>query len=329
MYFHELFNVNDYRSINKDLHFNTDDEYITHYENIGFEQMRLINKHQLIVNVEFGFEVTTYIPYYLYLFSSGLLFDNIIHTFNGMETYYYFLSKNQLNLTRKDRHDVNNVQFMIVNFDIPYHLDLRYWIAPQYKTHFKNNVFIYDKPLLIINNKYSIEWHQQPINFLNTNTIEELIKYFNDKYQIVYIRPVYNINYVGFSNDDRVGYTSNQMLIHNDLKDFELLRSYKNVLTIDDVFSSHRRINNKRMSYNEIKCMLYANCDNYITVQGGGTNMLPYFAKKTVILHKWGLELSRGFYDGFFKEACPNLYENSKVCRSDEEVLPACIDMFS
>jgi hypothetical protein len=75
--------------------------------------------------------------------------------------------------------------------------------------------------------------------------------------------------------------------------------------------------------------MLYTNCDNYITAQGGGANMIPYFAKKTVILHKRGREITQGFYDGFYKEARPDLYENMKVCRSDEEVLPACIDMFS
>jgi hypothetical protein len=323
MNFHELFNVNDYKYLNKDLNFNTDDEYINHYKDIGFEQMRLINKYQLIVNVEFGFEITTYIPYYLYLFSSGLLFDNIISTFDGMEIYYYFLPITQLNLIRKDRHKVNNVHFMIVNFNIPYHIDLRYWIAPQYKNHFKNNIFVYEKPLLIINNKYSKEWHQQPINFLNVDTIEEIVKYFNDLYQIIYIRPLYTNNYLGFSNDDRVGYTSEEILIDDELKDFEMIKSYKTILTIDDILNNH-----KNLSYNELKCMLFANCDNYITVQGGGTNMLPYFAKKTVILHKQGLELSRGFYDGFFKEACPDLYENMKVCRSDNEVLPACIDIF-
>jgi hypothetical protein len=315
MYFHELFNVDDYKYLNKDLYFNTDDEYIKHYREIGFDQMRLINKEQLIINIEFGFEVTTYIPYYFYLFSNNLLFDNIIHTFNGMQPYYYFLPECQIETNRTLRCG-NRKEKLLVNFDIPGHLDKRYWKAPNYKEYYKNDIFIYDKPLLVINNKYNIEWDTDPINFISAEILNELVCNLKDKYQIVYIRE--------HNNECKKGISCDTSPILNGLKDYEILENYPEVIIFD-----YLRKQNENLSYNEIKCMLYANCDNYITAQGGGANMIPYFAKNTVILHKRGREIAQGFYDGFFKEARPDLYENVKVCRLDEEVLPVCIDIFS
>jgi hypothetical protein len=315
MHFHELFNVDDYRNINKDLHFNTDDEYIKHYRDIGFTQMRLINKEQLIINIEFGFEVTTYIPYYFYLFSNNLLFDNIIHTFDGMQPYYYFLPECQLETKRTFRCG-NRKEKLLVNFDIPGHLDKRYWKAPNYKEYYKNDVFIYDKPLLVVNNKYNIEWDTDPINFISAEVLNKLVENLKDKYQIIYIRE--------HSNESKKGISGDTSPILDGLQDYEILENYPEVITFN-----YLRKQNENLSYNEIKCMLYANCDNYITVQGGGANMIPYFAKNTVILHKRGREITKGFYEGFFKEARPDLFENINVCRSDEEVLPVCIDMFS
>lgn len=79
-----LFVLEDYKELNKDITFNTDEEYMNHWNEIGLHQMRLCNKKQLIVNNEFGNEIVLYICYYYYLFVNNLLFDNKITTYKGM-----------------------------------------------------------------------------------------------------------------------------------------------------------------------------------------------------------------------------------------------------
>jgi hypothetical protein len=310
----ELFSLEDYKYLNKDLYFETDKEYITHYRNNGSKQMRLINKEQLVINIEFGFEVTTYIPYYFYLFYNNLLFDNIIHTFNGMQPYYYFLPECQLETKRTIRCG-DRKEKLLVNYDIPGHLDKRYWKVPEYKEYYKNNIFLYDKPLLIINNKYNIEWDTDPINFISAEILNELVTKLKDKYQIIYIRER--------NTESKKGISGDTSPILDGLYDYEILETHPEVITFN-----YLRKQYKNLSYNEIKCLIYANCDNYISAQGGGANILPYFACKTVILHKRGREITQGFYTGFCREAKPDLYENFIVCTEYDELVGNCEKIF-
>ena len=66
----------------------------------------------------------------------------------------------------------------------------RKWAQVPYKAQFKNDLFVFDKPLLVIANKYNIEWDQPPINFLDIPTLDQIIKTYGATYQIIYNRPL-------------------------------------------------------------------------------------------------------------------------------------------
>ena len=190
----DLFNWNDYLELNpdlKNLDITTEESAKDHWEKIGSKQMRLCNKYQLDVINEFGNEVCLYVPYYYYLHQNGLMFDNKIVTYKGMKPYYYFMKPE--NVIEKDRQrkyvDKHHRPLLVNNDEYVWDFDRRYWLSPPYKSHYKNNVFIYNKPLLIIHNKYNIEWDKRPINFINEETLDKILTMLVDKYQIVYIRP--------------------------------------------------------------------------------------------------------------------------------------------
>ncbi len=67
--------------------------------------------------------------------------------------------------------------------------------------------------------------------------------------------------------------------------------------------------------------MLYSNCTNYISVQGGTSHFISFFYNKMIILHIRGQELICGAYDGWYKET--NAEEINKkliICDSYDEI---------
>ena len=152
-----LFNWSHYIELNKDLHHLTNEnDAIEHWKNIGYHQMRLCNKLQLNVINEFGNEIILYISYYYYLYINNLLFDNKITTYKGMKPYYYFLNDDMII-------EKENTRYWTPPSDNPllvnYHehvkiFDKKYWMPPPYKSVYKNDIIKFDKPILVIHNKY-------------------------------------------------------------------------------------------------------------------------------------------------------------------------------
>lgn len=313
-----FFNPCHYAVLNPDLSLDPNDKTAAtnHYMQQGIHENRLCNTDQLVVNTEFGFEITTYIPYFLYLYQRGLLFDHVIHTYAGMEPYYYWLPASQIDTTRTERKPQAK-HFLLHNSDLVGHINHTCWVAPAYKEHFADPGMLHiplawkEKPLLVISNKYNSEWGLAPVNFIDKGTLRSLVVLLQPSYQLVYIRPCSSDTVVG------VGFSDDQNTMQEGLGDFDMLsKDFPDVLQFDKL-----RQANPLMSYNEVKCRLFALCDNFITVQGGGTNMLPFFARRTVVLHIAGRELGCGFYSGFLTEARPDLYADHVVVRNKEQLV--------
>jgi hypothetical protein len=197
--------------------------------------MRLCNKAQLNVVSEFGDEIVLYTSYYYYLVKNGLFFNNKITTYKGMKDYYYFID--EANIIEKDEkrewiHDKQRP--LLVNNNAHCHkFNMRYWYPVPYKIHFTNSKFIFNKPLIIIQNKYNKEWDNKPVNFFSVKTLDIMVSILKDRFQIVYIRPsntILDMSSYLFSDDHNT--------IYEQLKDFELIKSkYKNnVLLFDELF---------------------------------------------------------------------------------------------
>ncbi|AYV76704.1 MAG: hypothetical protein Terrestrivirus12_7 [Terrestrivirus sp.] len=321
-----LFNWKDYVKLNPDINYCKNDDNISeeaeeHWKNIGSIKMRLCNKKQLEVVNEFGNEIVLYIPYYYYLHKNGLLFDNKIITYKGMKPFYYFMKPENIIEKNESRKWITpKERFLIANNDEHVkEFDKRYWLAPPYKQVYKNDIFKYDKPLLIIHNKYNIEWHLLPINFIKESILDKILSRLVDKYQIVYIRPSNKKNILNTK-----GYSEDSNMITEDLKDFELIKSkYSDkVIIFDDLLEKHD------YSYNELKLMIYANCDNYVCTQGGGSHFTTYFFEKMSILHINGDELGCGAYDGWYMAASDNNNKILKISTNEPEFIDNTIQLF-
>lgn len=152
--------------------------------------------------------------------------------------------------------------------------DFSKWAKVPFKDEYKNNEIQFEKPILVISNKYNQEWGEKPINFIDKLTLESLFISLKNSFQIIYNRP-----------------TSNQIIddnsqIHN-LNEQSLLNRFREVLSIQELWKSQ----GKDYSFNTFQLMVYANCEKFISVQGGNSVLASYFGGMNIILIKKGHEL--------------------------------------
>ena len=116
-------------------------------------------------------------------------------------------------------------------------------------------------------------------------------------------------------NCKHYSYDHNQII--DEFYDYELIENeFKDIIILfNDLLKSYNYI------YNELLLMLYSNCDNYISVQGGSAYLISYFFKKMIVLHLAGKEIESGSYDGWFQKT--NREENKTliICKSSEDVI--------
>jgi hypothetical protein len=303
----------DYIELNPDIAHLNEADAKAHWIKEGFPAMRLCNKRQLHVICEFGAEILLYAPYYYYLYTKGLLFHNKITTYKGMKNFYYFIKPE--NIIEKDefRKYVYRARrpFLVNNNEHVHRFDMRCWLPPPYKLQFQNTKFVYDKPLLIIHNKYNVEWKIRPFNYFSVELLDTIFSTLKDKYTIVYIRPTTRINLAAYA----FSIDKNDMI--EGLKDYELIESkYKDsVILFDDLLMK------ADSNYNRLKLELFAMCDNYITVQGGNAHMISFFYKKLLVLHKRGSELAAGAYTGWYSDTQPGSDKILHVSETEASII--------
>ncbi len=233
------------------------------------------NKMNIKFSNEFGFELRMFIPFAYYLFKRGIL--NSTTSVNGTKDFYYFSPKHiELNKTRT--WSVTEVTFLdkIIK-------DFNNWLPPPYKEIYKNDVFVFDKPIYIIHNKDKKEWGIGSINTIGVKVLEMIIKKLKDKYQIIYFRPIGNEK--GFGKDD-----CDFPILK--LKDFEMLQNHPEVLTIQQLLKQY-----PDYTYNQIQLMVHANCNKFISVQGGSSVIASYFEGENIVLIKCNYKFTNFFHN--------------------------------
>jgi hypothetical protein len=309
-----IFNWHDYLELNIDLkHLQTEEEAFNHWKEVGLEQMRLCNKKQLNVCNEFGNEIICYIPYYYYLIKNNLFFENKITTYQGMKPFYCFLKSEQIIEKNEKRYWLRpeDRPFLVNTCEHNEVFNEKFRENFNYIDFYKNKFFVYEKPLLIIHNKYNNEWSEKPINFLDKNTLQEIFLKLKNKYQIVYIRPKVRNQNKGYS-DDHTDFV-------DDLKDYELIEEkFK-----EEIITFYDLLDNNKYTYNELILHLFSNCKNYICVQGGNSYLISYFFQNMIVYHKRGDEITqtRNTYNGWIQKMNNIKDKNLIVCNNYEILL--------
>ena len=212
-------------------------------------------------NVEFGCELTYSMVLAWDLFKRGRLNGTISN--RGSEPFYYFSPYHfERDQPRDDNHGHR-----------PHVADYKKGECPNWKSHYKNRDFVFDKPLYVICNKYNLEWGDNPVNFLPLDVLLRLVDKLTN-YQIIYDRQLPAALW-----DDNTDYL--------DLCEHEVLRD-RGVLMLDELGD-----------YNTTKLKVFANCDRFVSVQGGNSVLASCFGGQNVIYAVKGKEVKSQVYKYF------------------------------
>lgn len=242
-------------------------------------------------NPEFGYELIAAVPYAYYLYMNNQLDKTVSAKLS--EPLYYFSPNHEIN--PKLRSWDNTVKF-IQESGIPnaaIHkpaLDLSQFTPPPYKKHFANTIYVWEKPTICICNRYNYEWGKPPINYFSIEILEELFNLLKEKYQIIY----YGVDILDEMQD-----TAHSL----HLGDVELCNKHKEVILFQNL------LNKSNLTWNELSMKVFANCDNFITMNGGYSILASYFGGTNIIYSKECREVeAEDAFNNWY-----HLFGNSKI----------------
>jgi hypothetical protein len=257
-----------------------------------------------------------HIPYLYHLFLQHKIHpEDLVEIYPGMDPFYFFLSPTQIMYHTTPRHYVPPNHRITPNQhdDVDELADYSQWTPPPYQHMYRNSLLIFDRPLLVIHNKYNVEWNQSPINFLDPLTLDLLFSTLSPHYQVVYLCA---------DTKARSDYSQD----HNTVLSFPdrpILDRHPQILSFSQLLGAFPEYN-----YNMLKLMLFANCRHYITVQGGGAALIAYFAQKMLVLHKKGWEWEKGSYQGWYQRLLPSFPTSLVVVREAKDLVDAVPSLF-
>ncbi|MBE9605644.1 hypothetical protein IAI18_12290 [Acetobacteraceae bacterium H6797] len=270
---------------------------------------------------EFGAELVLFLPFVTWLSERGLLRDRRIATYRGMNCYYDDLDCKKVIYRDKGRRVIAPVRREFWMPWLPVIREHRYegplphpWHRyPDLRRKFaarplSDTLGLEGKPLLILHNKYNVEWDRWPMNFLTVEQLRMIFDTLGPLYRIVYVRHGMSPLPEGFSRD---------AIAIQPLEDRALLERYPEVLEFDALFEKNRSATGLD-DMNDFKNRLYARSWNFISVQGGGAHHCAMFSgSRLTVLHMRGSETqmaySRGYYR-FMADPAPRL----TVCQTPE-----------
>jgi hypothetical protein len=192
---------------------------------------------------------------------------------NTRELYFFSLDHQEKFAERE--WESNDENYEIPNMTHCNSFDYRKWAAVPLKATYQNNVFVYEKPILVIANKFNIEWGQPPINYFSIEMLDKIINTLGGKYKILYNRP--SATSIVLDNSEIL-----------ELHEHDWLRAqHPEVILMEDLYQEHSaKVNN----FNHFQLLVYANASAFISVHGGTATLASYFGGKNIILSKQGVE---------------------------------------
>lgn len=220
---------------------------------------------------EFGAELNFAIPHAYWHYKNGTL--KATRSVPLMEEFYFFSPDHQA--THTERSTANNFSFELPRTLHSHDYNLSKWTAVPLKEMYRNDIYVFEKPILIIANRYNQEWDGPPVSFLSIELLDFIITSLKGQFTIIYNRP--KSTQIVMDNSDI-----------NDLGEFDWLRSqHPEVLLMDDLYQENR---GHARNYNHFQLQLYANANHFISTHGGTSGLASYFGGINLILSKKGLE---------------------------------------
>jgi hypothetical protein len=181
----------------------------------------------------------------------------------------------------------------------------QHWKPPPFAEFFGKPEFfksvLRGKPLVVILNKYTVEWKKRPVNFLDTDTLQDMLTYLTPNYTVLYKRTTPKAL---FDHQDK------SKVKFQDLDEKDMIRfEFPDVWMLED-FSDELT---DPEDFNLLQFGFMSQSSKFLTIQGGTAVVGSYFGGTNIILIKKGHELENHDYDYFHK------FSNAKVIETHSE----------
>ena len=230
---------------------------------------------------EFGPELQYVLPFAYWHHKNGTLKET--QSCHNMAEFYFFSPghKEIFDL----RSNEGNYNFEVPRVLYSHNYDMKKWLQVPLKETYKNDSYVYDKPALIIANRYNMEWDGPPISFLSIEMLQFIFDALKDDYTIIYNRP--GAQHITMDNSEIY-----------ELNEISWIRaSYPEVILMHDLYEENK---GKARNFNHLQLMVYANAENFISTHGGTSVLASYFKGTNIILSKQGPEHVFGCYQTLY-----------------------------
>jgi hypothetical protein len=222
---------------------------------------------------EFGYELIYAVPMAYYFYLRGEL--ELTISSKDTKCMYYFspghlevYDKRESALGSKVQwHNASRFPMRVTN------LPKMEWTPPPYREVYSNGRFIYDKPLMIFQNKSNLEWigpGERPHHYFSMEFLRKILPLVAEKYHVIY-------NHPGMSDVPRD--RGNIVSIGDEQIEIEIEE-------IETTQQIHRK--NSDLTFNTLQFMLFANAELFVTLQGGNSIFGSYFGKKNLVYGRQG-----------------------------------------
>lgn len=253
---------------------------------------------EISFNGEFASELQFVLPFAYWHFKNGTL--KCTHSSEFTKELYFFSSDHSEDYSVRSNEGNYNFEMPRILYSQDY--DMKKWLPVPLKEHYRNNIYVYEKPILIIANRYNMEWDGPPISYLDLPTLEHIITTLKDSYTIIYNRP----RPENITTDNSETY---------DLHEFEWLeKNHPEVILMENLFKENSGNAN---NFNHLQLMVYANASKFISVHGGTATLASYFGGVNLILSKQGPEHHFNCYTKLYPK-----FSGAKIlhAKTDEEI---------
>eukprot|EP00659_Diplonema_papillatum_P020671 gene20671-31852_t len=286
-----------------------------HFPEVQCDAWRDLNR-TIEFPAEFGMELIVAAPY-VYSLHKQCIRAPVVSTNDSKPLYFFSQSHREDRRVRRrfvpyfnccSVHNVHDALLPTVDYE-----------PPPYKEFYKNTLFTFAKPLLIITNKYQREWSLRPINYIPIRHLKVLVRLLSPYYTVVYSRPTGEIP---GDNSELLGYADKQALAGQVRMVEDLWR---------ETVARWGAAMGGALTFNIFQMWLYANSDRFVAVQGGNSVLAAYMAGRggtVVVLAVAGMELLNNtistWYGRFSGASVHEVHDGDSLVREAvERFLPA------
>ena len=213
-----------------------------------------VNSH----NIEFGYELLSAVPHAYDLFKRGELTGTV--SGSGSAPLYYFSPRHRVDTSERAWGRIVDARRDGLPYTFIHSFERPDLVFPPYKKHFANTEYKWEKPTLVIANRCNIEWGARAINYFDAEILDWLFSNLKKDYEIVYFA-------VSIPKELQ------DSVEPIDIGDLRVARKHR-VKVFQDI---------KGDCWNTSMLRVFANCEHYITMNGGYSILASLFGGTNII----------------------------------------------